>query len=123
MAQDALAGGVVGVFDVGYAPAEVDAFAVVGGFDGGGEVFLGVGAGCWGELEGEREGEVVCCVMWVAAYVVEASCLSLMWMCVVADLFCVETKLGGGNSVGVRMCGGDCGRRCGVEVEDRQSRS
>lgn len=57
-AQDALARRVVGVFDVGYAPAQVDAFAVVGRFDGGGKVFLGVGAGGWERvsLGGGREG-------------------------------------------------------------------
>lgn len=43
-AQDSLTGGVVGLFDVVNAAAELDAFAVVGGFDGGGEVFLRVGA-------------------------------------------------------------------------------
>lgn len=51
--DDAGAGAVVGVVDVGYAPLEVDAFAIVGGFDRGREVFLTVvrvrvrdGAGC-----------------------------------------------------------------------------
>jgi hypothetical protein len=45
-AQDALAGRVVGLFDVVDAPAEVDAFAVVGGFDRGREIFLRVRACC-----------------------------------------------------------------------------
>jgi hypothetical protein len=36
---------VVAVFDVANAPAQFDAFPVVGGFDRGREVFLGVCAG------------------------------------------------------------------------------
>jgi hypothetical protein len=47
-ACDAQARAVVVLFDVGYAAAEVDAFAVVGTFDRGGEVFGGDGAGRWG---------------------------------------------------------------------------
>jgi putative intracellular protease/amidase len=47
-AQDALARAVVGFFDVVDAAPEIDAFAVVGGFDGRRQVFLRVGAGCWG---------------------------------------------------------------------------
>lgn len=43
-AQDPLARGVVGFLDVIDASAEVDAFAVVSGFDRGREVFLRVGA-------------------------------------------------------------------------------
>jgi hypothetical protein len=46
-AQDALAGRVVGLFDVVDAPAEVDAFTVVRSFDRGREVFLRVRACCY----------------------------------------------------------------------------
>jgi hypothetical protein len=52
LADDARVVGVVGVGDVVYTASQVDAFAVVGGFDRGREVFLRVceGAGCCVEV-------------------------------------------------------------------------
>jgi hypothetical protein len=100
---DARAGAVVGVFDVGYAPPEVDAFPVVGGFYAGWEVFGGRGAlGCdrWVSWGSERRrawrssGRAT-----LGTYVDSASlrvvvvCLLIGWSCFVRQWMLMKQRI------------------------------